>query len=259
MTTDADWMQHPHLDGNPFYLQGNSIGFLLIHGFTATTTEVRPMAIFLHQLGYSVSVPLLPGHGTTPDDLNRAKWTDWAMCVEDSYQQLQANCRVVFVGGESMGGLLGLYLAKLHPEVAGILLYAPALKVLRLGRARILSYIRDIRWKEGGDQSMPWKGYRVVPLKATRQLYRLQQIIQKSLPQINQPTLILQGRKDKSLDLRSPALLLERLGSKDKNLLWFEESQHCILLDREFDQVADASLAFIQRVLDKSHLQEVVN
>jgi carboxylesterase len=258
MDLGSDWMQHPQLDGEALFWPGNSIGFLLIHGFTATTTEVRPLAAFLHELGYTVSAPLLPGHGTTPQELNKKKWTDWVLCVEKAYQHLQRTCRVIFIGGESMGGLLSLYHAKMHPEVAGILLYAPALKVLQLGKAQLLSTVRDFRWKKGGDQSMPWKGYRVVPLKASRQLYKFQNIVFRMLPGITQPTLIHQGRKDRSLDLRGPDILLKRLGSKDKTLLWFEKSQHCILLDQEFDQVAAASLAFIQRILNITDNMEVI-
>lgn len=105
---------------------------------------------------------------------------------------------------------------------------------------------------------MPWKGYRVVPLKASRQLYKFQRIVFRVLPNITQPTLIHQGRKDRSLDLRSSTLVLNRLGSKDKTLLWFENSQHCILLDREFDQVAEVSLAFIQRILENRQYTEVI-
>jgi len=258
MDLGSDWMQHPQLNGETIFWPGNSIGFLLIHGFTATTTEVRPIAVFLHDLDYTVSAPLLPGHGTTPQELNKKKWTDWVNCVEEAYQQLQRTCRVIFIGGESMGGLLSLYLASKHSDIAGILLYAPALKVLQLGRAQFLSIFHDFHWKKGGDQSMPWKGYRVVPLKASRQLFKFQHIIFRALPNIIQPTLIHQGRQDRSLDLRGPTLLLNRLGAKDKTLLWFENSQHCILLDREFDQVASASLAFIQRILENRQYTEVI-
>lgn len=259
MDLGSDWMQHPQLNGESIFWPGNSIGFLLIHGFTATTTEVRPLAVFLHGHGYTVSAPLLPGHGTTPQELNKTKWIHWVNCVEEAYQQLQRTCRVIFVGGESMGGLLSLYLARKHEEIAGILLYAPALKVLQLGRAQFLSLVHDFHWKKGGDESMPWKGYRVVPLKASRQLFQFQRIVFRALPNIFQPTIIHQGRKDRSLDLRGPNQLLNRLGSKDKALLWFEKSQHCILLDQEFDQVAAASLTFIQQNLDNIHYSEVIN
>ena len=39
------YMKNPHLDGESFYWQGNATGILLFHGFTATTTEVRLLAL----------------------------------------------------------------------------------------------------------------------------------------------------------------------------------------------------------------------
>jgi alpha-beta hydrolase superfamily lysophospholipase len=122
-------IHNPHLEGEPFFWEAGPLGVLLIHGFTATTAEVRPLAKILHQNGYTVSGPLLPGHYTRPEDLNRVKWQDWVAEVETALHQLQAKCPTVFVGGESTGGLLALYLAARHPEVAGILAYAPALKL----------------------------------------------------------------------------------------------------------------------------------
>ena len=79
-----EYILRPDLDGNSFYHQGNSTGFLLIHGFTASTAEVRPLADRLTELGYTVSAPLLPGHNTHPDDLNKTKWQDWYATVRQS-------------------------------------------------------------------------------------------------------------------------------------------------------------------------------
>lgn len=256
MKSIQNFMQNPQLDGSEFFWPGNDIGFLLIHGFTATTTEVLPMAKFLHEKGYSISAPLLPGHNTTPEDLNLKKWSDWTNAIEEKYQQLKSTSRVVFVGGESMGGLLSLYLAQRHSEIAGILLYAPAIKIRSLGRANLASYFSSFHWKIGGDESMPWKGYRVVPLKASRQLSKLRRKVVRLLPEINSPVIIFQGKLDQSLELDGASLLYKRLGSPDKTLLWFENSQHCILLDREFDQVAKASLEFVQRIISKNYLRE---
>jgi len=41
-------IHNPHLEGGPFVWEGNRLGILLIHGFTATTTEVRLLAEKLH-------------------------------------------------------------------------------------------------------------------------------------------------------------------------------------------------------------------
>jgi len=59
--------------------------------------------IFAHG-GFTVAGPLLPGHGTTPQDANRAHWQDWVKAVEASYRQLVARCDTVLLGGESMVG-----------------------------------------------------------------------------------------------------------------------------------------------------------
>ena len=54
---DNGYMRNDHLDGEDFHFKGNEIGILLIHGFTATTTEVRLIAEKLHQAGYTVAAP----------------------------------------------------------------------------------------------------------------------------------------------------------------------------------------------------------
>ncbi len=68
---------NPHLSGDSFYWQAGPTGVLLVHGYTATTSEVQPLARILNSEGYSVAGPLLPGHHTTPRELNQVKWQDW--------------------------------------------------------------------------------------------------------------------------------------------------------------------------------------
>jgi carboxylesterase len=118
-----------HLEGDAFFWQAGPDGVLLSHGLTATAAEVRPLAHELHEAGYTVAGPLLPGHGTTPADLNRTPWQDWVRATEEIYQQLAARCERIFVGGESMGALAALYLASEHPEAAAVLAYAPAIRL----------------------------------------------------------------------------------------------------------------------------------
>ena len=122
---ERSMIYNPQLEGDPFLWEGGPTGVLLIHGYTATTAEVRPLARILHQQGYTVAGPLLPGHHTRPADANRYRWRDWVRAVEESYQQLTAHCQRVIIGGESMGALLALYLASEHPEAAAILAFAP--------------------------------------------------------------------------------------------------------------------------------------
>ena len=84
------------------------IGVLLVHGFTGSPASMRPWAEYLNRHGYTVSVPLLPGHGTKVEDLNLVKWQEWPAKAESELQSLLASCEKVFLIGFSMGGNISL-------------------------------------------------------------------------------------------------------------------------------------------------------
>ncbi len=246
-------IRNPHLPGDAFFWQAGKVGALLIHGFTATTAEVRLLGEYLHARGYTVSAPLLPGHNTTPDEMNRCAWRDWARAVDDAYAQLVAQCERVFVCGESMGALLTLLLASEHPEIAGIVCSAPALLTFasRMWQARALApfvpYVKK-PVRAPSDADARWKGYTVNPLRAAVQLNALQREVRRRLPRIQQPILVVQGRLDQAIDPRSGQVLLDEIGSRDKELHWFEHSTHCVILDREWEQAAELAWEFMERL-----------
>lgn len=240
--------QHPELDGSPFHWKGtNDIGVLLVHGFTATSVEVRQLGRYLNQAGYSVAGPLLPGHGTDPDDANQFKKEDWIKSVNQCLDQLATQCKKIFIGGESMGGLLSLICADSHPSISGILLYAPAVKVPGLGKTAFLAPFKNYIFKKNTDDTMPWQGYNVIPLAAARQLWKLQAQVKQILPNIVQPIIIFQGILDQTIDPISSKIVYETVSSKNKEYVQLEESGHCILLDVEKEKVFSLSKTFIER------------
>jgi len=245
---------NPDLQGEPFFLQAGPLGVLLVHGFTATAAEVRPLADRLHSAGYSVTAPLLPGHNTDPKDLNRVNWQDWVAEVEKSYHFLASICERIVVGGESAGGLLSLYLASKHPEIEALLLYAPALRLnMRpLDRIRLQIASPFIPWvsKPDSDPNPFWQGYPVNPLRGVVQLLRLQDQVLPNLGIIDQPILIVQGRHDKTVHPDVPELIYEQVSSKIKEKYWMPESGHCVIIDDEFEQVVEISLSFLRRIFD---------
>jgi carboxylesterase len=247
-------LQNPHLEGDPFIWEGGPLGILLLHGFTATTAEVRPLAKLLHQDGYTVSGPLLPGFGTTPTEANRCRWQDWARAALDAYQRLTESCLAVFVGGESMGGLLALHLASQRSEIAGLLLYAPALKSYArftpLAGLLLSPFIKTIHKKPVSTPTTDarWQGYQVYPLPAATQLFKLARLVRQSLPEVDQPLLVVQGRRDFSVHPSVPDIIARKTRSEIKEIHWMEHSTHCVILDDELDQVSHLTLRFLQRV-----------
>jgi len=238
--------EHPELDGKSFFLKGNHIGALLIHGFTATTIEVRFLADYLHKKGFTVSAPLLPGHGTTPVDLNKKKYSDWIDCVEESYRTLKKSCSTVIVGGESMGAVLTLLLAEKYSEIKAILLYSPAIKIASLKYSKLLKYIKPIIQKGNYNDLMPWQGYSVYPLFAANEFLLLQKLVVQKLFQVKQPVLIFDGAYDKTIDKGSSDVILSSIGSLIKSKQIMPDSGHVILLDKEFCETAEYSWKFIQ-------------
>jgi carboxylesterase len=256
-------LRNPQLDGAPFYWPAGPIGILLCHGFTATTAEVRLMAGALHKDGYTIAAPLLPGHGTTPLDCNHFTWQDWFDRIEQTYLQLASRCDRVVIGGESTGALLVLYLAVKHPESAGILCYAPALRLRLRSAEKLLLYILSpfiatVPKPPPADDNA-WQGYAVQPLKGAVQLLRLQKAILTLLPQIHQPILIVQGRLDPTVHPESPKIIYDRVSSAFKELHWLEHSAHCVILDNEHNLVESLTIRFLNQVFHQASSREAIS
>src|SRR5262245_26067441 len=119
----------------PFDHEGGPVGALLCHGFTGTPQSLRPWAEHLAAAGLTVSLPRLPGHGTTWQEMNLTRWPDWYAEIDRALTKLRERCPEVFVMGLSMGGTLALRLAEERPdEVAGLVLVNPSLLTTRPDR-----------------------------------------------------------------------------------------------------------------------------
>jgi carboxylesterase len=246
--------QHPHLDPSAFFLEGSSVGVLLIHGFTGAPVEMRMVGDYLHQQGYTVAGPLLPGHGTTVEDMNRSKWTDWTDHAEQALADLRAHCETVFVGGLSMGSLLTLFLAAHHPELPGAIIYSPATWVANrlIHLTPVLKYLLPIKPKSGESDLIDpeaelrlWH-YDDDPVFAAHELLKLIRQIRRLLPRVTCPLLVIHSTLDTSIHPTSARRTYERAGSTDKELITLHNSGHCITVDSEWELVARRTYEFIQ-------------
>lgn len=244
---------NPHLEGESFDWEAGPVGVLLFHGYTATTCEVRLLARKLFASGYSVSAPLLPGHGTTPESLNQTHWADWTRAGEATFHGLSQRCQRVVVGGESAGALIALYLASQHPEIAAVLCYAPALKLLLKPIDIATLYLASpfvVSIPKGSiDVSTGWQGYTVNPLKGAIELLKLEREVARRLPSISQPLLIVSGRLDTTIDPAGVETIYQNVRSSQKEKVLMEHSSHVVLLDQELETISALTLDFLQRAL----------
>jgi carboxylesterase len=244
----------PVLPGaEPFRHEGGEAGVLLCHGFTGSPQSLRPWAQHLADRGLTVSLPLLPGHGTRWQDMALTGWQDWYAEVDRELRALTERCTSVFVAGLSMGGTLALRLAAKHGEaVSGVIVVNPANRMHGLAPYALpvaRHFVRtapgiasDIK-KEGSVEL----GYDKVPLHAAYSLRTFFRQVDGELPQVTQPLLVLRSAQDHVVPAADSARVLSRVSSTDVTEIVLEQSYHVATLDHDAERIFDESLAFIGR------------
>ncbi len=233
---------------------GRRIGVLLSHGFTGSPTSMRPWGEHLAALGYAVSVPLLPGHGTTWQELNRLRWPDWYAEIGRAFDALRAENDAVVVGGLSMGGALVLRLAADRPdEVAGVMVVNPAVATRRLDvkLLPVLKHLVPSFPAIAGDIKKPGaveNGYDRTPLKAIHSLMQAWPGLVRDLPRITAPLVYFRSADDHVVDDASEPLVLEGVSSTDVTRVPLPESYHVATLDNDAPTIFEESAAFVARV-----------
>ncbi|MBA0050297.1 alpha/beta fold hydrolase [Streptomyces sp. AJS327] len=245
----------PILPGaEPLRRDGGDTGVLLCHGFTGSPQSMRPWAEYLADRGLTVSVPLLPGHGTRWQDLAVTGWQDWYATVERELRVLDERCARVVVCGLSMGGGLALRLAARHgARVSGVVVVNPAVTfpraagaVLPVGRflLRSVKGISSDIAKEGAAEV----GYQRVPTQAAYGMRALVREVRRDLPRVTQPLLVAHSRTDHVVPPSDSALVLNSVSSTDVTETVLEHSYHVATLDHDAERVFADSYGFIDRV-----------
>ncbi|HLI42808.1 MAG TPA: alpha/beta fold hydrolase [Streptosporangiaceae bacterium] len=249
----------------PFEADGGPVGVLLCHGFTGSPQSLRPWAEYLAGAGLTVSLPRLPGHGTSWRDLARTGWRDWYAEAEAAFAALAGRCEQVFVFGLSMGGSLALRLAETRgaappsrgdepavPRLRGLVLVNPSLapdtRLLRL--APLLRHLplsvpgiaSDI--KKPGAREL---GYDRVPVRAAATLPALWRLVTRDLGQVSQPVLVYRSATDHVVGPASLRVLVAGLPEGTVTVRECPDSYHVAPLDNDAPAIFEGSLAFVRQ------------
>jgi carboxylesterase len=228
---------------------------LVLHGFTGNPQSLRPLAEALADAGFTVDLPLLPGHGTAVEDMVPTRWEDWSAAAEAAYQALAARCQKVAVAGLSMGGSLTCWLAEEHPEIAGIAVVNPLVEppppdfldgirsLLDAGTEVIDGIGSDIA-KEGAVEA----AYAGTPLAPALSLFEGVATVKQRLGAIHCPTLLLSSREDHVVDPVSGEILEASVGGPVERV-HLERSFHVATLDWDAPLIEKQVVRFVDEVL----------
>jgi esterase/lipase/1-acyl-sn-glycerol-3-phosphate acyltransferase len=234
-------------------------GILLIHNYLACPKEMRPLADFLTSLGYTVFVPRLKGHGTTPENLSQTSYKEWIDSVEEGYVILKHRTPSVFVGGFFTGAGLALEIASRIPEIAGVFAVSPPLNVKDAGWRsftagefwqRMLQKARfvDGNDKENGEADTCSICYRQNPGKGMKALESLIKHLEKRLGFVTAPLLFLQSGKQFHSNTANADKLFKLVRSTRKDFFFFNTDCHNILAGRESARVHRSIADFLSLV-----------
>jgi carboxylesterase len=218
---------------------------LLVHGGGDTPQTLRYLAEHLYACGYSVRVPLLPGHGRTLRAFSDVVADQWIQTVRSAYRELGQLHSWVAVGGLSMGGALTAQLAAEQHSIPATVLLAPYLAipgrisvVARFARlwGFALPYVRaldptaprSIRNEAEAQRSLAYGVFTPAALRALR-ITVVRAI--RSLSAIESPTLMVQSRDDNRIAPNAAQSAFERIAARDKKLIWVTGAGHVITVD----------------------------
>jgi carboxylesterase len=225
-----------------------SPGVLLLHGFGDTPQTLALLARKLHKSGYSVYVPLLPGHGRSMDAFDKSRAAEWLGAARSALAQMRGRNDSVSVVGLSMGGALSVVLAAEHDDIPALVLIAPYLGmslVLRLAAStqwvwgRMVGAVnsRDPRSIRDPMEREKNLAYGSITGRTLCQLWKVVRVARKSLGRVKTPTLIIQSKEDPRCPPEVAEFALSALGAREKKLMWTEGAGHIITVDYGRDLV----------------------
>jgi carboxylesterase len=190
-----------------------------------------------------------------------SRWTEWAQMAVDCFNELARSGKPVAIIGFSTGATVALWLATRRPVERLVLLapflairFTPMIPLAPESYLRWLARLKPdlprrppcVRDPEMRKQARAADRYRTFNVPAALSALELIAELKPELPRIDVPTLIIQGRRDTVVEPAFAGWLHESLGSRDKQIIYLDQSEHLIALDHERDRAIAEILAFLK-------------
>ncbi len=227
--------------------------WILIHSYTATPLEMKELARKINfEVNDMVYVPKLSGHGEVPSHLLDKNISLWYEEVESRYITFSKLCNKINIVGSSLGAVIALRLAEEH-EVSNLYILNPFLskpyepyKLLPFKtRTSLLSSILNYKKKkelgkinspEGREAHISYWNMPYLPIKNSLPF------IDETISNFNKvtiPTFIAFSENDEVAGSYSAEKIYSEIGTENKVLLNYPDSNHILLFDYNKDKLLD--------------------
>ncbi len=258
------------------------IGVLLLHGFSGTPGEMRPIAKHLKGLGYHVETPLLAGHGAGHRELINSTWQDWVQSAQNALNEMLKNYDQVYVAGLSMGAMLAIILAAREQRVSGIIVLsmnlglpgsvAPPTRHLLPLVYKFPILRRHLYWTEKPPYGLKDKRMQKLITRSIEKakkdqgnefgifktyvasLYELKlfsKVVLQEAPSVQCPAFMIHSVEDTMLSPLNATVIYGQLGSREKTISLINGCDHVMTIDLRKDDVAKAVGNFIEKTSNK--------
>ena len=229
----------------PVYNEGGKTGLLMIHGFSSSPGELKYLINHFKKKGYTVSAPLMKGHGTIPEDLYVTNWEDWVKSVEDSLKELSREVNQIYIIGSSLGGNIALHLmssnirAKKY-KVKGIVTLStpinfrrsriiktllPVFKLIKHQQRKIFLGRRDRKATKNKAH------YQVIPLRSLSQVIEFIKIVKEKMHLVKVPILVMNSDTDYQITLDNCYYIFSNVSSDYREKYILHNAYHVFVHD----------------------------
>lgn len=243
---------------------------IIVHGLKDHSSRYSSLAEELTGHGYAIYASDLRGHGKSEGERAFVNSFDkYLQDLEIFHERVRRmeSGRPVFLFGHSMGGAIAILFALTRkPDISGLLLSAPALKVpsnvssllvwftkriAGIAPKRPLFKLDNSLFTRDSDflaamNSDPLIYNKPHPARTAAELLRAIDRIQKSMPNLTTPTVAMHGTDDKVTNPDGSRQLNEVAVSKDKTLKLYEGHYHDLLHDLGNSTVSEDILQWLE-------------